>query len=232
MTPDSPAVPARGLKLSIIVPLAAGDRPAAGLLRLGAGRQDVETLVSAVDARPADLDDSIGWLTGPPGRGRQLNHGVREASGRWLWLIHADSSLPADAVETVLAFVRDPEDRIGYCRLKFLGDGPRLTALNALGAGLRSRLLGLPYGDQGLCLPARCCDRLGGFREDLERGEDLDFILRARTAGIPVRPMPLTLFTSARRYRRQGWLRTTAAHQLAAWRLARDARRRVRESQR
>jgi hypothetical protein len=83
----------------------------------------------------------------------------------------------------------------------------------------------MPYGDQGLCVPAAAFARLGGFREDLERGEDLDFVVRARRAGLAVRPMGTGLETSARRYRDRGWLKTTLEHQIAAIRLIRGAKR-------
>jgi GT2 family glycosyltransferase len=135
--------------------------------------------------------------------------------------------LCADTVDAVSRFASETEAAIGYCRLRFGGDGPWLAGLNALGANLRSRLLKQPYGDQGLCMPKEAFDRLEGFREDLRRGEDLDFIVRAGMAGIPVRPVGATITTSARRYREQGWLRTTWRHQLAAVRLIRNARRSV-----
>jgi len=42
---------------------------------------------------------------------------------------------------------------------------------------LRSRLLGLPFGDQGLLIPARFYRRLGGYQA-LPRMEDVDLVRR------------------------------------------------------
>lgn len=212
--------------LSIIVPLAPEDRPGLQLAeQLQAASGKAEIIVSA-DA--GSVNDLPAWATrvhGPAGRGRQLNRGAQAASGRWLWFVHADCTPARDAFDQVLRFIDSDTPRLGYCWLRFANDGPRLSALNAIGANLRSRLLGLPYGDQGLCLPAACYQRIGGYREDLQRGEDLDLVVRARNAGLPIRPMATTLTTSARRYQQHGWLKTTWSHQLAARRLIRNARR-------
>ena len=115
--------------------------------------------------------------------------------------------------------------RIGYGWLRFRRDGPPATRLNALGANLRSRLLALPYGDQGLLIHRSLLTSLGGFREDLSRGEDLDFIVRARRCGASPQAAGYTVWTSARRYAQAGWLATTWDHYRTAVRLVRGAYR-------
>ena len=50
--------------------------------------------------------------------------------------------------------------------------------LNAAGANLRSRWLGLPFGDQGLVLPRASFERLGGFDPALRYGEDHALVWR------------------------------------------------------
>lgn len=213
--------------LSIVVPLAPGERPDTGLLAdLEVTPPGSELIVSLTDDVAAEvLPASAQIVHGSAGRGRQLNRGAAQARGQWLWFVHADCRLEPGAVECVLDFAEKHDQAIGYARLRFLDDGPGLARLNAHGANLRSRLLGLPYGDQGLCVPAERFGQLGGFREDLERGEDLDFVVRARRSGLKTRPMELTIRTSARRYRKYGWLTTTLRHQVAAWHLIRNARR-------
>jgi GT2 family glycosyltransferase len=211
-------------RLSVIVPVGPNDDPPVEMLAILPDRSDIERLVSATTPRPNGLPDSVEWLAGEAGRGRQLNRAARAATGRWLWFLHADSRLEPDAWPQVDRFLEADHAAIGYCRLRFLDDGPKAVALNALGANWRSRLLGRPYGDQGLCLTRETFWRLGGFREDLDRGEDLDFVVRARAAGVGTRCMGPTIRTSARRYREQGWLATTLAHHRAARRLIRDAR--------
>lgn len=212
------------IELSIIVPLAPDAAPPRELLSRLTATSGREVIVSAVDAEPERLPPGITWLSGAPGRGRQLNLGARTARAPWLWFLHADSLVDETTLKAVGRFIARRRAAIGYCDLRFLSDGPRAVALNAAGANLRSNLLGLPYGDQGLCLPAEWFGRLGGFREDLGRGEDLDFIVRARRAGLRTRRIGAPIHTSASRYAERGWLRTTLEHQCAAWRLIRNAR--------
>jgi len=178
----------------------------------------------------------FGWntLRSDFGRGRQLNHAAEKASGDWIWFIHADSLPDKRAIQGVAEFIDHPPQekqgdrknrRLGYCKLSFDPDGPSLTRLNGIGANLRSRWLQLPYGDQGMCIRKRDFNALGGFREDLQRGEDLDFVVRAKTAGMLIQCLGGCMATSARRYRQNGWLKTTLGHQVAALRLIRNARR-------
>lgn len=214
--------------LSIVVPLGPGDRLDRILrARLDERPDDCELILSTASAPGPDVPRDSIVLAGPAGRGRQLNRGAEASGARWLWFLHADSRIEPGAIERVLAFVRGNPGAIGYGWLRFLDDGPAFTPLNALGANLRSRLFRLPYGDQGLCIEAETLNALGRFREDLERGEDLDLVVRARETGVPIRPMGLTVTTSARRYGQSGWLRTSWRHQRAARRLIRNARDRV-----
>ncbi len=216
-------------RLSIIVPVGPGDRLDPRLHgALDARPASCELIISAASGQQAWPRAAIA-LAGPAGRARQLNSGARSASADWLWFLHADSVIRPAAIARALAFAGQGRDAIGYGWLRFLADGPKLTRLNAVGANLRSRLLGLPYGDQGLCIAAERWRSLGGFREDLDRGEDLDLVVRARSAGLPVRPMGLTIATSARRYGQRGWLRSSWQHQIEACRLIRNARATTRE---
>jgi len=217
--------------LSVIVPLAAGEALPHKLLEtVSSAPGIVEVLLSRVgqpgDPEPDVLGEhstTVRIVTGERGRGRQLNRAARLARGKWLWFLHADCQLDVGAVSQVLEFVHTAEAALGWCRLEFLPDGPWPTRLNACGANLRSRLLRLPYGDQGLVLPVAWFERLGGFKIDLERGEDLDLVVRAGRTGLPIRPTGATIKTSARRYRQFGWLRTTLHHQWAALILVRRA---------
>ena len=209
-------------ELSVIIPAGPGERAWASLVsRIP---PDWPMLITAVDARPRHLPEHIQWLHGRPGRGRQLNAGAAAVSSHWLWFVHADSQLDPSSFSAVRAWCAQRGQGLGYLDLGFLPDGPRLTRLNALGANLRSRWFGLPYGDQAFCVSAREFHALGGFRQDLQRGEDLDFVVRARAAGLPATRIGGRILTSARRYREHGWWRTTWQHQLNARRLIRQAR--------
>lgn len=207
------------LKLSIVIPVGPGERAWPALLGDLAGLEGPAEilLVAPRGEAPADftpgqygLKVSARWLEAEAGRARQLNAGARAARGQALWFLHADSRLPPRALDAARDFAG--RDALGYFDLHFDRDGPALARLNALGARIRSRWLRMPFGDQGLVLPRRRFDALGGFDESLPAAEDHAFVWTARRAGLPLAPIGAPLFSSARRYREQGWLRTTLRH--------------------
>jgi hypothetical protein len=214
--------------LEVIIPAGPGERAWETLIASLPKRWMI--CVSAVDNRPSDLPQRVRWQQGLPGRGAQLNRAAHSSHACWLWFVHADCLPTKQAIRTIQQLSQSNEDCLGYLDLEFLSDGPALTTLNGWGANLRSRLLGLPYGDQGLCLPRRWFEKLGGFRTDLQRGEDLDFVVRARAEGLALRRLPARIMTSARRYRDHGWLKTSWDHQINAWRLIRAANSRLRKT--
>ncbi|MEO6800778.1 MAG: TIGR04283 family arsenosugar biosynthesis glycosyltransferase [Rhodanobacter sp.] len=150
-----------------------------------------------------------------PGRAQQQNLGARIASGDWLWFVHADARLRADTLQALQDFTASGDAALGWFTLAFRRDGPRCTVLNAAGANWRAHWLGLPFGDQGLVLPRASFEALHGFDENAAYGEDHLLVWAARRSGLPLRHIPAVLETSARKYARHGWLRTTLLH----WRL-------------
>lgn len=209
-----------GTDCSIVVPVGPGDEPGiAELAWLTEAALEAEVILSVTDLGRVPPGAPGRVVESGAGRAVQSNRGARAARGAWLWFMHVDSHPAAGALERVRALIGGG-DALGYGWLRFREDGPWPVHLNAVGANLRSRVLGLPYGDQGLLLPHERFRALGGFREDTERGEDLDLVIRARRAGLPCRPIGCVVHTSARRYRQRGWLRTTAGHAASAARIA------------
>ncbi len=171
---------------------------------------DAETLLAVV----AKMDMSAPRtriVVCRPGRAAQMNAAAAVAEGDFLWFLHADTRMPPDAVAALLRSLAAAPDALHYFGLRF-HDGPAALRLNAVGVGLRSRLLGMPFGDQGLCLRRSTFAALGGFDEAAVYGEDHLFVWTARRAGVRLRRVPATLSTSGRKYARGGWARTTARH--------------------
>lgn len=139
------------------------------------------------------------------GRARQMNTGAGAASGEWLLFLHADSTLPPDWLQ---AFASMSAEIIGGW-FRFALDDPAWQArvIERLVAW-RVRRLRLPYGDQGLFVRRRVFRAMGGFR-DMPLLEDVEFARRLIRAGRVVE-LPMALGTSARRWRRDGWLRRSA----------------------
>lgn len=147
------------------------------------------------------------WIEGPPGRGRQLGRGVAAAQGDWLLLLHADTHLSPGWAEVALRHMTTHPEMAGWFRLAFRAEGiaPRMVAG---GANLRSRLLGLPYGDQGLLISRSVLERAGGVPA-LPLMED---VALARALKGCLRGLAAEAHTSAERYEKDGWFRRAASN--------------------
>lgn len=149
-------------------------------------------------------------LAGGGTRASSMNHAASVARGRHLWFVHADTTLSADAVPQLLLRLQEQRAAVRYFDLRF--DGGALMRLTERGVSFRSRVIGLPFGDQALCLPAATFRALGGYDETAAHGEDHQLVRDARRAGLAVQPVGATITTSARKYRDKGWFRTTFMH--------------------
>lgn len=214
--------------IAIAIPAGPGDLAWQGLLpQLGDARAEEVVLVVPLDAPEltAVLPGNTAVHRSPAGRARQLNAGAAATRADWLWFVHADSRVTAATLEALHRFVAADRAAIGYFDLRFLDDGPRLVVLNTIGAALRSRWLGLPFGDQGLLMPRRVFDALGGFDAAEPGGEDHALVWAARRAGVPLIALGAPIFTSARKYAHGGWWATTHLHLrltcTQAWRFSR-----------
>jgi rSAM/selenodomain-associated transferase 2 len=142
-----------------------------------------------------------------PGRGNQLKAGAARARFPWLLFLHADTVLEAGWERDVAQFIeRVDSGRLAPRAAAFrftlddLGFAPRALETLVL---LRTTLLKLPYGDQGLLIPRRLYDEIGGFKP-LPVMEDVDIVRRlGRRRILPLRSRAVT---SAARYRRDGYL--------------------------
>jgi rSAM/selenodomain-associated transferase 2 len=144
-------------------------------------------------------------VAAPPGRGSQLAAGAAAASSDWLLFLHADCRLESGWENAVVAFRDAPNvaDRAGYFDLALDDAVPAARRLERIVAW-RCRVLALPYGDQGLLIARSLYDAVGGFAT-LPLMEDVDLarrLGRRRLARIGAR-----CFASARRYRRDGYVR-------------------------
>jgi len=199
--------------VSVIIPtLDAADELPATLGALGEGldagliRELIVSDGGSVDGtvRLAERAGAV-LVSGPPSRGGQLMRGAAAAQGDWLLFLHADTHPGPGWGTVVLAHLADHPDDAGHFCLAFRAAGlaPRLVAG---WANLRSRVLGLPYGDQGLLISRALYDRIGGYR-DIPLMEDVAI---ARALKGRIRALPATAYTGAIRFEQQGWLRRGA----------------------
>ncbi len=155
-------------------------------------------------------------VSGPAGRGGQLNRGVAAISsdvgdiGDVLLFLHADTALPPDAGRLVRQAVSEGAE-FGAFALRF-DDRRAIYRLASRLINLRTRLTRLPLGDQAHFVTRGAFERLGGYR-DWPILEDLDFAWRARRE-TRTALIDQAVRTAARRYVERGFFRTASTNWL------------------
>jgi rSAM/selenodomain-associated transferase 2 len=151
-------------------------------------------------------------LEGGRGRGAQIAAGLDAARQPWRLVLHADTVPQTGWERTVDAVLRNAvAARTAFVfRLRFDQSGLMPAAVARM-ANLRTRLFGLPFGDQGLLIHRDLLQEVGGVRA-LPLMEDVDLARRLGRHRIALLAARVT--TSAERYRRNGWLRQVLANQI------------------
>ncbi len=158
----------------------------------------------------AQMADDAGavFLTSAPGRGTQMAEGAKQAKGSWLLFLHADTVLDIGWEREVSKFMQQVEtgrQEPGAAAFRFALDdrGAKPRILEAL-VSLRSWLLGLPYGDQGVLIPKQLYEDVGGFL-DMPLMEDVDLVRRLHRNQLTI--LQTRAVTSAIRFRRDGYVK-------------------------
>ncbi|HYD38997.1 MAG TPA: TIGR04283 family arsenosugar biosynthesis glycosyltransferase [Allosphingosinicella sp.] len=139
----------------------------------------------------------------PPGRGIQLAAGAAAARGDWLLFLHSDTRLAPGWRDSADRHMARRDGKAACFRFR-LDAGEWQARLVEAVVALRVRLLGLPYGDQGLLVSRSLYDEAGGYRP-LPLMEDVDLV---RRIGAPrLERLEVAALTSPERWRRDGWIR-------------------------
>ena len=144
------------------------------------------------------------------GRGRQLAAGAAAARGDWLLFLHADTRLGSGWREAVARHIEARGHKAACFRFR-LDDPAWQARLIERGVALRTRLLALPYGDQGLLIPRALYDAAGGY-QPVPLMEDVGLVRRIGRARL--RLLEADAVTSAERWRRDGWARRSSRNLL------------------
>ncbi len=204
------------LRLQVVIPTlnAAKSLPAAvAALRSGGTRVTVDILIcdgGSVDGTTKTAEAmELRVVRSEKGRGRQLRAGAKAAlldgEPDLLLFLHADSTVQSGWEEAVVNFAAraDCDEKAGYFQFALDDAAPAARRLERVVAW-RCRRFGLPYGDQGLLLTPALYRKVGGFNP-LPLMEDVEIVQRIGRSNLL--PVAARLETSARRYKRSGYLR-------------------------
>tara|TARA_B100000315_G_scaffold123899_1_gene113902 strand:- start:8387 stop:9094 length:708 start_codon:yes stop_codon:yes gene_type:complete len=171
---------------------------------------EIATQIIVSDGGSTDETQAIAKQLGaividaPKGRGSQLAAGANLAAHPWLLFLHADTLLDKLWQKTIGEFITDPVMSPCAGVFKFTLDDPKPAArrLEKI-VEWRCRLLGLPYGDQGLLISRQHYDQIGGFK-GLPLFEDVDIVRRIGRRNIEY--LEHAAITSAIRYQKTGYV--------------------------
>ena len=178
-------------------------------------REDLERIIvdggSSDDTAERAMPFVDKVLVTEAGRARQMNAGARAAGGDVLLFLHADSRLADGAFDAITRTLEDPTVAGGAFALAIDSPRPALRLVSAA-ANWRTRLTGVPYGDQGLFVRRSVFERLGGYPE-WPLLEDLEFGRRLKADGkVMILSDPVTV--SSRRWDKEGIGCTTLRNQI------------------
>jgi len=162
--------------LSVIIPtLNEADNIGPTLDSISQLSSDVEVLL--VDGGSTDRTIEIARtygakvITSDRGRGLQMHIGACAALGDVLWFLHADTCVPADAIDLIVAGLHDKLVIAGNFQVRFAGEQRSARFMTWLYPQLQR--LGLWYGDSAIFVRRKAYFIVGGFKpfpifEDLE----------------------------------------------------------------
>jgi len=201
------------MRLAIVVPTLEEEDTVRRFLPAALAAAD-EVIVSDGGSRDGTVEvaRSLGArvVTGPPGRGIQLNRGAAAARAEILLFLHADTTLPPGGAAAVRAAAAGGAPG-GAFFLRFDAGRP-MQRLGSWLVNRRTRWLRVPLGDQAQWATRETFERLGGF-PDWPLLEDVDFMRRLRRLpGFAIIEQPVT--TGARRFLELGAVRTVTLNWL------------------
>lgn len=146
-------------------------------------------------------------------RGTQLDRGAENATADILWFLHADAEPHSDSLGEISQAVEQGAEG-GYFRFLFLGKRTWWKALLERLINLRTRIGGIPYGDQGIFVRRKAYFEAGGFTHQ-PLFEEVVLVRTLRRRGHFL-ALALPIGVAARRWERDGWWHRSLANRALA----------------
>lgn len=139
-------------------------------------------------------------ITSPKGRAWQMNTGAAQTQGDILLFLHADTQLPADAMDSIASRLTSP---ISWGRFDVrIAGSSRMLPIIAHMMNWRSRCSGIATGDQTMFMTRSAFNAIGGFPEQALM-EDIEASIRLKKLSRPA-CIASPVITSGRRWDTRG----------------------------
>jgi rSAM/selenodomain-associated transferase 2 len=152
-------------------------------------------------------DGTVKKIISEKGRGNQLNKGASIAEGSIMIFLHADSRLPAVALERIFLAV-EKEEYVGGAFDLAIDSSRIIFRIIEKAASWRSRLTRIPYGDQAIFIRTSYFKTIGGF-SNIPIMEDVEFMQRIKRNKGRIVILEEKAVTSPRRWEQEGVLYCT-----------------------
>jgi len=172
-------------------------RLAASLARLDPQPLEILAMDGGSEDASVAMAKSYGWrvISAPQGRGSQINAGVRAARGKQVVILHADTILPADAVQVIADILANPKIALASFTPIIRGEhttrwgttahnwaktwyAPLLFRPHLFAKGVR-----LLFGDHAMFFRRDQFLQVGGCDEDTKIMEEADMCIRMARLG-------------------------------------------------
>lgn len=197
------------LKVSVVIPAL---NESSGIIHTLQNLRDIPEISEIIVVDGGSTDNTVEIastyakvISAQRGRACQMNEGARAATGQIILFLHADSIITSDSIREIGQAVFQEQVVGGCLKLKFDEDTMIFKAI-AFGSNLRSKLLKLFFGDQGIFVRRDVFNSIEGF-PDVPIMEDWQFCRRLKTAG-KIKQLKSPVVTSSRRFRKHGIWKT------------------------
>jgi glycosyltransferase A (GT-A) superfamily protein (DUF2064 family) len=194
------------MKVSVIIPVGHKDQDFRVIDQIKEKFESFEIIVAASyqNNEAKNLEKKVDQFLSVhnSSRAKALNAGAEIAKNEMLWFLHLDSNI---SLIDNLDFEKVDDQKINTFLLKF--DDEKLK-YNSVGANLRTKYFKLPFGDQSFIINRRLFNFIGEFTESVDKGEDHEFIWKAKTVGVQVNIISNYILSSSIKYKEHPILQT------------------------
>ena len=187
------------MDLSIIIPVARREHDFKLIKQLREKFKNCEIIIVCDETnefiKSAELEVDQLYFLKNSSRAKALNKGASLSTSKNLWFLHLDSNIEHIQLTDLIGL--DP-----YTVSTFLLEFNEANCWwIAAGANFRTKIFGIPFGDQSFLISKNLFNFTGGFNETLFLGEDHEFIWRIKSLNIKLNIINKKIITSAIKYK-------------------------------